>query len=183
MSEMRGDCNAWIVSHAETLRVAIRIASSEATMRKMLFIAMLAFSATVAHAVTLQETFDRTFDARPGALLVLSNGNGRITIHSSNEPRIRLHAEGNAGAGHEPRHDQRTNHGHRPGIARGDDRCRDDERLDHDRSADDHAIVRVELVARGGQWWRAEASPPNDERRDRNPLDRQSECGALIRCT
>jgi DUF4097 and DUF4098 domain-containing protein YvlB len=62
-------------------------------MQKALFIAILTFAATAANAVTLQETLDRTFDARPGALLVLSNVNGRITIHSSNEPRIRLHAE------------------------------------------------------------------------------------------
>jgi hypothetical protein len=43
--------------------------------------------------VTLQETFDRTFDVRPGELFLLSNVNGRITIHSSNEPVVRIHAE------------------------------------------------------------------------------------------
>lgn len=62
-------------------------------MKRMIWVALLAFSAMAAGATTLQETFDRTFDVRPGAQLVLSNVNGRITIHTSNEPRVRVHAE------------------------------------------------------------------------------------------
>lgn len=62
-------------------------------MRRLLLIAILTLAATVANATTLEETFDRTFDVQPGALLVLSNVNGRVTIHASNEPRVKLHAE------------------------------------------------------------------------------------------
>jgi hypothetical protein len=62
-------------------------------MRNALLAAVVALCAVAANAVTLQETFDRTFDVRPGALFLLSNVNGRITIHSSNEPLVRIHAE------------------------------------------------------------------------------------------
>ncbi|MGZ7032807.1 MAG: DUF4097 family beta strand repeat-containing protein [Thermoanaerobaculia bacterium] len=62
-------------------------------MRNALMIAVVALFAAAASAVTLQETFDRTFDVRPGALVLLSNVNGKITIHSSNEPRVVVHAE------------------------------------------------------------------------------------------
>jgi hypothetical protein len=62
-------------------------------MKRMIWFALLAFSAMAANATTVQESFDRTFDVRPGAQLVLSNVNGRITIHTSNEPRVRVHAD------------------------------------------------------------------------------------------
>lgn len=62
-------------------------------MRNALMVAAVALVAAAANAVTLQETFDRTFDARPGALVLLSNVNGKITIHSSNDSRVVIHAE------------------------------------------------------------------------------------------
>ena len=62
-------------------------------MKRIIWFALAALSAMAADATTLQETFDRTFDVRPGAQLVLSNVNGRITIHTASEPRVRVHAE------------------------------------------------------------------------------------------
>jgi DUF4097 and DUF4098 domain-containing protein YvlB len=58
-------------------------------MRTLLVIATLLF-ATAAAAAELTETIDRTFDVRPGANVVLSNVNGRITITSWDQPRVRV---------------------------------------------------------------------------------------------
>ena len=62
-------------------------------MKRMIWFALMAFAAFTAHAGTLHETFDKTYDARPGGSLVLSNINGHITVHTSNEQKIRVHAD------------------------------------------------------------------------------------------
>ena len=62
-------------------------------MKKMIWIALASFGAMAANAATLHETFDRTFAAKPGGTLVLSNVNGRVTIHSSAEAKIVVHAD------------------------------------------------------------------------------------------
>jgi len=48
------------------------------------------FVAAAAAATTLEETYDRTFDVRPGALFALENTNGHITIRSWDQARIRV---------------------------------------------------------------------------------------------
>jgi DUF4097 and DUF4098 domain-containing protein YvlB len=62
-------------------------------MKRIVFFLLAAFGALGVNAATLNETFDKTFDATPGGMLVLSNINGRITIHASDEQKIRVHAE------------------------------------------------------------------------------------------
>jgi DUF4097 and DUF4098 domain-containing protein YvlB len=62
-------------------------------MRKFAITAALALFAVTASATTLEETFDRTYDVRPGALLSLANVNGHITIHAWDQPRVRIHAD------------------------------------------------------------------------------------------
>lgn len=59
-------------------------------MRKFAFVTLLFLAATTAAAKELTETIDRTFDARPGALLVLTNVNGRVTVNSWDQPKIRV---------------------------------------------------------------------------------------------
>lgn len=54
---------------------------------------LLTVVAAAASAATLTETFDRTFDVRPGAVLSLANTNGHITVRSWDQPRVRIHAE------------------------------------------------------------------------------------------
>ncbi|MCU1229717.1 MAG: hypothetical protein JWO97_2601 [Acidobacteria bacterium] len=61
--------------------------------KRTLFSLFLSFLAVAASAGTLRETVDRTFDARAGATLTLSNTNGSITIHTWDQPRIRVQAE------------------------------------------------------------------------------------------
>lgn len=68
-------------------------------MKRIVFLLLAALGAFGADAATLNETFDRTFDAKTGGVLVLSNVNGRITIHASDEPKIRVHAEKKVEAG------------------------------------------------------------------------------------
>lgn len=58
----------------------------------MLLTAILAIAAAAANASSLDETFDRTFDVRPGAIFALTNTNGRITVRAWDQPRIRVHA-------------------------------------------------------------------------------------------
>lgn len=60
--------------------------------RRFLFFALLLAAAT-AGATTLDQTFDRTYDVRPGARLVLDNVNGRVTVTAWNLPRVRVRAE------------------------------------------------------------------------------------------
>lgn len=58
-------------------------------MRKLLLAATLLLAVT-AGAAELSETIDRTFDVRAGAEFVLSNVNGRITINSWDQPKVRV---------------------------------------------------------------------------------------------
>jgi hypothetical protein len=58
-------------------------------MRTLLLSATLLL-ATVAGAAELTETIDKTFDVRAGANVVLTNVNGRITISSWDQPRVRV---------------------------------------------------------------------------------------------
>ena len=62
-------------------------------MRRSAIAFALVFIAVTAAASTLEETFDRTYDVRPGALLSLANVNGRITVHAWDQPRVRIHAD------------------------------------------------------------------------------------------
>jgi DUF4097 and DUF4098 domain-containing protein YvlB len=62
-------------------------------MRKLVLTSALALIALTASAATLEETFDRTFDVRPGAVLSLDNINGHITVHAWDQPRVRIHAD------------------------------------------------------------------------------------------
>ncbi len=59
-------------------------------MKKLLVLTAALLFATTAGAVTLSETIDRTFDVKPGATVALSNVNGRITIGSWDQPRVRV---------------------------------------------------------------------------------------------
>jgi Putative adhesin len=61
-------------------------------MRTLLLTATL-LVATTAGAAELSETIDRTFDVRAGAKVVLSNVNGRITVTSWDQPRVRVIAK------------------------------------------------------------------------------------------
>ncbi|HEX7150804.1 MAG TPA: DUF4097 family beta strand repeat-containing protein [Thermoanaerobaculia bacterium] len=60
-------------------------------MRKLILTTFLSLVlATVAGADTLVEKIDRTFDVRPGANLSLDNVNGKITVKTWDQPRIRV---------------------------------------------------------------------------------------------
>ena len=59
-------------------------------MKKLFVTLALTLVATAAAAADLKETIDRTFDVRPGALLRLSNVNGRITINSWDQARVHV---------------------------------------------------------------------------------------------
>ena len=61
-------------------------------MRRIAIALAVTLAAATASAATVEETLDRTFDVRAGALLSLSNVNGGITIHSWDQPRVRIHA-------------------------------------------------------------------------------------------
>ncbi|HEV7766312.1 MAG TPA: DUF4097 family beta strand repeat-containing protein [Thermoanaerobaculia bacterium] len=61
-------------------------------MRTLLVAATL-LVATTAGAAELTETIDRTFDVRAGANVVLSNVNGRVTVSSWDQPRVRVIAK------------------------------------------------------------------------------------------
>ncbi|HEX2121350.1 MAG TPA: DUF4097 family beta strand repeat-containing protein [Thermoanaerobaculia bacterium] len=62
-------------------------------MKKLLVLTLTLFLAGTAGAVTLTETIDRTLAVRPGATVALSNVNGRITISSWDQPRVRILAK------------------------------------------------------------------------------------------
>lgn len=59
-------------------------------MRKLLLVAATLLLASAANGAELSETIDRTFDVRAGANVVVSNVNGRITINSWDQPRVRV---------------------------------------------------------------------------------------------
>jgi DUF4097 and DUF4098 domain-containing protein YvlB len=48
--------------------------------------------ATAASAERLQESFDRTLDVRAGSAVSIDNVNGKITVTSWDQPRVRIHA-------------------------------------------------------------------------------------------
>jgi DUF4097 and DUF4098 domain-containing protein YvlB len=62
-------------------------------MTRRLISLAIVFAAATAGAATLDQTFDRTYDVRPGARLVLDNVNGRVIVTAWNQPRIRVRAE------------------------------------------------------------------------------------------
>jgi DUF4097 and DUF4098 domain-containing protein YvlB len=57
--------------------------------RRLLALALF-FAAAAASATTLDRTFDRTFDVRPGGRVTLDNVNGRVTVTAWNQPRVRV---------------------------------------------------------------------------------------------
>ena len=62
-------------------------------MRKLFLTVLLLTMAGAAGAETLREPVDRTIDIRPGGEVSLVNINGKITITSWDQPRVRLQAE------------------------------------------------------------------------------------------
>jgi len=62
-------------------------------MKKLLVATFALLLATGVSAATLNETVDRTIDVKPGATVALSNVNGRVTIGSWDQPRVRIVAE------------------------------------------------------------------------------------------
>jgi len=59
-------------------------------MRKLLVATFALTLAMSAGATTLTEKIDRTLDVKPGATVALTNVNGRITIGSWDQPRVRV---------------------------------------------------------------------------------------------
>lgn len=60
--------------------------------RRLLILAALLVAAS-AGATTLDQTFDRTYDVRAGARVVLDNVNGRVTVTAWDQPRVRVRAD------------------------------------------------------------------------------------------
>jgi DUF4097 and DUF4098 domain-containing protein YvlB len=65
---------------------------SDMKKQVLIGIAILALAAA-ASAATLHETFDRTFEVRPGSNFTLENTNGHITVRSWDQPRVRIVGE------------------------------------------------------------------------------------------
>jgi len=65
-------------------------------MRKLIVTIFITLAATAAGAAELHETIDRTYDVRPNATFSLDNVNGRVTISSWDQPRIRVIADKSA---------------------------------------------------------------------------------------
>ena len=61
-------------------------------MRKLFVTILLMAMAAAANAATLKENIDRTFDVRAGSRFTLDNVNGKISITSWDQPRIRVQA-------------------------------------------------------------------------------------------
>ncbi len=59
-------------------------------MRRLLAALLFLLVAAGAAADQLTETMDRTFDVKPGANVVLTNVNGRVTVASWDQPRVRV---------------------------------------------------------------------------------------------
>jgi hypothetical protein len=59
-------------------------------MKHLIATAFALLLATAASAATLEETVDKTFDVTPGASLVLTNVNGRVTISAWDQPRVHV---------------------------------------------------------------------------------------------
>jgi DUF4097 and DUF4098 domain-containing protein YvlB len=63
------------------------------TTLKRLAVALCVFTFSVAaHAAKLDETFDKTYEVKPGTAFSLDNVNGHVTIGSWDQPRVRIHA-------------------------------------------------------------------------------------------
>jgi len=60
-------------------------------IRRLIFIAALAI-AGAASAETFNQTFDRTFDLRPGTKVVVDNTNGAVVVRAWDQPRVRIRA-------------------------------------------------------------------------------------------
>ncbi|HEX7833169.1 MAG TPA: DUF4097 family beta strand repeat-containing protein [Thermoanaerobaculia bacterium] len=58
-------------------------------MRRLFAVALFVVAAGAA-AEELTETIDRTFDVKPGANVVLKNVNGRVTVASWDQPKVRV---------------------------------------------------------------------------------------------
>lgn len=65
-------------------------------MRKLLVTLFFSLAAVAANAAEVHETIDRTFDVRAMPSLSVDNVNGRVTITSWDQPRIRVHADKSA---------------------------------------------------------------------------------------
>lgn len=59
-------------------------------MRRVITAAVFLMMATAAVAGELTETIDRTFDVKPGARVQLTNVNGRVTVSSWDQPKVRV---------------------------------------------------------------------------------------------
>ena len=59
-------------------------------MKHLIATAFALLLATAATAATLEETIDKTFDVKPGANLVLTNVNGRVTVSAWDQPRVHV---------------------------------------------------------------------------------------------
>jgi DUF4097 and DUF4098 domain-containing protein YvlB len=60
-------------------------------MRKAL-LALALMASTAVYGETLTETFDRTFNVRPGTQFELENVNGKVEVTGWDQPRVRIHA-------------------------------------------------------------------------------------------
>jgi DUF4097 and DUF4098 domain-containing protein YvlB len=60
-------------------------------MRKVL-LALALISSSAVYGDTLTETFDRTFNVRPGTQFELENVNGKVAVTSWDQPRVRIQA-------------------------------------------------------------------------------------------
>src|SRR4051812_7927791 len=58
----------------------------------LITLALVLMASTAAMADDQTETFDRTLNVRPGAEVQIENVNGKITISSWDQPRVRIHA-------------------------------------------------------------------------------------------
>jgi DUF4097 and DUF4098 domain-containing protein YvlB len=67
------------------------VLQTEEPMRT-LTLALTTLLATSAMAATLEEKIDRTFDAKPGMRVVLSNTNGSVKVGSWDQPKVRIEA-------------------------------------------------------------------------------------------
>lgn len=60
-------------------------------MKRTLLMAALTLVVTVsASAATLTQTIDKTFDVKPGAVVKLTNVNGRVTVTAWDQPRVKV---------------------------------------------------------------------------------------------
>ena len=71
-------------------------------MRRLLYTTLVFIAlASTAQAAKLEETFDKTWDVRPGSEFVLSNTNGRVNVKAWDQPQVRVLAVKKVRAGKE----------------------------------------------------------------------------------